>query len=171
VPHLVPLDRGILETIYVSLKKGTTEAQVTQALEVPIAMRRFVSYRSDAPEIKHTFRHTRTSVTSDEGRREPSSPRADCRARYLVRGAGQAVQNLNIVLGLHERRVCSDGGGQEQSTGRAELGGELLRAAWGLMRRPEGIAALARRTALVVVHGGGREIDAALATAGIPKQQ
>jgi acetylglutamate kinase len=34
-----------------------------------------------------------------------------------------------------------------------------------------GIAALARRAALVVVHGGGREIDAALAAAGIPKQQ
>lgn len=34
-----------------------------------------------------------------------------------------------------------------------------------------GIAALAQRAALVVVHGGGREIDAALAVAGIPKQQ
>ena len=34
-----------------------------------------------------------------------------------------------------------------------------------------GIARLARRSSLVVVHGGGREIDTALATAGIPKQQ
>src|SRR5688572_19647737 len=34
-----------------------------------------------------------------------------------------------------------------------------------------GIVALATRAALVVVHGGGREIDAALATAGIPKRQ
>src|SRR6266550_2278153 len=33
VPHLVPLDRGILETIYVSLKHGTTEAHVAGALE------------------------------------------------------------------------------------------------------------------------------------------
>src|SRR6476659_8547111 len=33
VPHLVPLDRGILETIYVSLKPGTTEPQVARALE------------------------------------------------------------------------------------------------------------------------------------------
>src|SRR5262245_24478921 len=33
VPHLVPLDRGILETIYVSLKAGSSEAQVSQALE------------------------------------------------------------------------------------------------------------------------------------------
>ena len=32
VPHLVPLDRGILETIYVSLKPGTDEAQVATAL-------------------------------------------------------------------------------------------------------------------------------------------
>ena len=30
VPHLVPLDRGILETIYVSLKPGTTEAHVAR---------------------------------------------------------------------------------------------------------------------------------------------
>ena len=33
VPHLVPLDRGILETIYVSLRQGTTENQVTDALQ------------------------------------------------------------------------------------------------------------------------------------------
>ena len=34
-----------------------------------------------------------------------------------------------------------------------------------------GIAALAAQTPLVVVHGGGREIDAALAAAGIAKRQ
>jgi acetylglutamate kinase len=34
-----------------------------------------------------------------------------------------------------------------------------------------GLARLARHAALVVVHGGGREIDAALAAAGIPTQQ
>ena len=32
VPHLVPLDRGILETIYGSLTPGTTEPQVADAL-------------------------------------------------------------------------------------------------------------------------------------------
>ena len=30
VPHLVPLDRGILETIYVVAAPGTTEAQVAR---------------------------------------------------------------------------------------------------------------------------------------------
>jgi len=52
-----------------------------------------------------------------------------------------------------------------------KLGGELLEQPDELQRIAKGIAALARQTALVVVHGGGREIDAALASAGIPKQQ
>jgi acetylglutamate kinase len=52
-----------------------------------------------------------------------------------------------------------------------KLGGELLEQPDDLARVANGIAALAQRTALVVVHGGGREIDSALATAGIPKQQ
>ena len=52
-----------------------------------------------------------------------------------------------------------------------KLGGELLEQASDLKHVAKGIAALARKHALVVVHGGGREIDAALATAGIPKRQ
>ena len=52
-----------------------------------------------------------------------------------------------------------------------KLGGELLEQAHDVERMAAGIAALARRCSLVVVHGGGREIDAALAMAGIPKQQ
>jgi acetylglutamate kinase len=52
-----------------------------------------------------------------------------------------------------------------------KLGGELLEQPEDLARMAKAIAALARRTPLVVVHGGGREIDAALAAAGIAKQQ
>jgi acetylglutamate kinase len=52
-----------------------------------------------------------------------------------------------------------------------KLGGELLETPDDLARVARGIAALARTTKLVVVHGGGREIDAGLAAAGIAKQQ
>jgi acetylglutamate kinase len=52
-----------------------------------------------------------------------------------------------------------------------KLGGELLEDEEDLARIAAGIARLAERAALIVVHGGGREIDAALAAAGIPKQQ
>lgn len=52
-----------------------------------------------------------------------------------------------------------------------KLGGELLEQVADVNRVAAAIAALARRTALVVVHGGGKEIDAGLAAAGIAKQQ
>jgi len=52
-----------------------------------------------------------------------------------------------------------------------KLGGELLEQPFDLQRVAAGIAALAKKTRLVVVHGGGKEIDAALAAAGIAKRQ
>ncbi len=52
-----------------------------------------------------------------------------------------------------------------------KLGGELLEQPADVSRVARGIARLSRKTPLVVVHGGGKEIDAALATAGIEKVQ
>jgi acetylglutamate kinase len=52
-----------------------------------------------------------------------------------------------------------------------KLGGELLEQPFDLKQMAKGIAALARKHPLVVVHGGGREIDAALAAAGIARQR
>jgi len=52
-----------------------------------------------------------------------------------------------------------------------KLGGELLEQPEDVARVAKAIAALSARTPLVIVHGGGKEIDAALAVAGIPKQQ
>ena len=51
-----------------------------------------------------------------------------------------------------------------------KLGGELLEKPEDVARVAKAIAALSK-AAIVVVHGGGKEIDAALAVAGIPKQQ
>src|SRR5688572_29983381 len=52
-----------------------------------------------------------------------------------------------------------------------KLGGELLEQASDIQRIARAIAHLSTRVRLVVVHGGGREIDQALAVAGIPKVQ
>jgi acetylglutamate kinase len=52
-----------------------------------------------------------------------------------------------------------------------KLGGELLEQPQDVQRVARAIAALSKQTALVVVHGGGKQIDAALAVAGIPKRQ
>jgi N-acetyl-gamma-glutamyl-phosphate reductase len=104
VPHLVPLDRGILETIYASLEKGATEAQVAKALEDAYRDAPFVRLTGAAlPEIKHVA-HTNFCDIGwkvDEARGRLALIAV---LDNLVKGAaGQAVQNLNIVLGLDER--------------------------------------------------------------------
>lgn len=48
-----------------------------------------------------------------------------------------------------------------------KLGGELIEAPADLARTADAVAALARTSRLVVVHGGGRAIDAELARRGI----
>jgi acetylglutamate kinase len=52
-----------------------------------------------------------------------------------------------------------------------KFGGELLEDKAGLDALTKALARLSRRTRLVVVHGGGREIDAALGRVGIAKRQ
>jgi N-acetyl-gamma-glutamyl-phosphate reductase len=104
VPHLVPLDRGILETIYVSLKPGTTEAQVASALQSAYADAPFVRLTGTTlPEIKHVAHTNFCDIgwkVDEQGGRAVLVAVLD----NLVKGAaGSAVQNLNIMLGIDER--------------------------------------------------------------------
>ncbi len=104
VPHLVPLDRGILETIYVSLRRGTTEAQLGDALQGAYASAPFVRLTgATLPEIKHA---AYTNFCDIGWKVDETHGRAVLVAVLdnLIKGAaGQAVQNLNIMLGLDER--------------------------------------------------------------------
>lgn len=52
-----------------------------------------------------------------------------------------------------------------------KLGGELIETDAKLKAMGKVVAGAAKKGRLVVVHGGGREIDAALAQVGIPKRQ
>ncbi len=102
-PHLVPLDRGILATIYVRVAPGTTEAQLADVYERAYAGAAFVRLTGGSlPEIKHVA-HTNFC---DIGWRVDPSGRAILVSVIdnLLKGAsGQAVQNMNVMLGLDER--------------------------------------------------------------------
>jgi len=105
-PHLVPLDRGILSTIYVRVPAGTTEAALGDVLTQAYAGETFVRLTGSAlPEIKHVV-HTNFC---DIGWRVDAAGGSTGRAILvsvidnLVKGAaGQAVQNMNVMLGLEE---------------------------------------------------------------------
>ena len=104
VPHLVPLDRGILETIYASLTPGTTDAQVTETFQRAYADAPFVRLTGGTlPEIKHVAHTNFCDIgwkVDVEGGRIVLVAVID----NLVKGAaGSAVQNLNLLLGIDER--------------------------------------------------------------------
>jgi N-acetyl-gamma-glutamyl-phosphate reductase len=101
-PHLVPLDRGILATIYVRVPPGTTEEAIGDILERSYRDATFVRLVGSAlPEIKHVA-HTNFC---DIGWRVDPSGRAILVSVLdnLLKGAsGQAVQNMNVMLGQAE---------------------------------------------------------------------
>jgi N-acetyl-gamma-glutamyl-phosphate reductase len=102
VPHLMPLDRGILATIYVRAAAGTTDEAIASIFERAYAGAAFVRLVGAAlPEIKHVA-HTNFC---DIGWRVDPSGRVVLVSVIdnLLKGAsGQAVQNMNVMLGLDE---------------------------------------------------------------------
>jgi N-acetyl-gamma-glutamyl-phosphate reductase len=104
VPHLVPLDRGILETIYVRTTPGTTAAAIGETLGRAYQHAPFVRLTGDAlPEIKHV---AWTNFCDIGWKYEESSRRlvlVACLDNLVKGAAGQAVQNLNVMCGFDER--------------------------------------------------------------------
>lgn len=104
VPHLVPLDRGILSSVYVRVAKGTTEAQVAEAFRRAYENAPFVRLTGTTlPEIKHVvwtnFCDIGWKVDEATGRVLLVSV-----IDNLLKGAaGSAVQNFNVMVGLDER--------------------------------------------------------------------
>src|SRR6266545_3278532 len=101
VPHLVPLDRGILETIYARLRPGADAEAVESALTSAYAASPFVRLTgSDLPEIKHVA-HTNFC---DIGWRVKDSQlvMVACIDNLVKGAAGQAIQNFNVVFGFDE---------------------------------------------------------------------
>ena len=103
VPHLVPLDRGILETIYVRVPNGTTCEDVSTAFDAAYVDAPFVRLTGEAlPEIKHV---AHTNFCDIGWRLEPKGRRLVVVSVLdnLVKGAaGQALQNFNVAFGLDE---------------------------------------------------------------------
>jgi N-acetyl-gamma-glutamyl-phosphate reductase len=101
-PHLLPIDRGILSTIYVRVAPGTTAEALNDVFTRAYADAAFVRIvGTTLPEIKHVA-HTNFC---DIGWRVDPSGRAILISVIdnLVKGAsGQAVQNMNVMIGAQE---------------------------------------------------------------------
>lgn len=104
VPHLVPAVRGVLTTSYATLADGATTEALTEALTVAYAGRPFV--RVLAPGAMADSKRVRgTNVIELQAVADTRTGTAVVMGAVdnLVKGAaGQAIQNLNLVLGFDE---------------------------------------------------------------------
>lgn len=104
VPHLLPMVRGILTTAYASLsRESTTEKDVREAYREFYKDEPFVRVVDSPPQTKHTrgsnFCAIHPAVDARTGRLIVVS----CLDNLVKGAAGQAIQNMNLMLGLPER--------------------------------------------------------------------
>lgn len=103
-PHLIPMDRGILSTIYVRLKKKRTTGQLLGLYEEHYGNERFV--RISPEKVYPSTSQVRGSNFCDIGMRaDPENKTAIIVSVIdnLVKGAsGAAVQNMNVMMEFEE---------------------------------------------------------------------
>ena len=103
-PHLVPMNRGILATIYVRMADGVSVSDLRAVLVRQYADEPFVHVLPEGgnPATRHVrgSNHVVMAVFAD---RRPGHAIIVCTLDNLVKGAsGQAVQNMNLMMGLAE---------------------------------------------------------------------
>jgi N-acetyl-gamma-glutamyl-phosphate reductase len=104
VPHLLPVDSGILETIYVQLNSRISEASLHALYMKFYKTEPFVRVldRGQQPELRHVVRTNFCDIglaVSENKKTVVITSVID----NLVKGAsGQAVQNMNIMYGFNE---------------------------------------------------------------------
>ena len=102
-PHLVPLTRGMLSTIHVTLKKGATVDAARLTLDSAYATEPFVTILQSGSPSTHQVRGTNFCFISAHAGRLPNELILVSVIDNLVKGAsGQALQNANLMFGLSE---------------------------------------------------------------------
>jgi N-acetyl-gamma-glutamyl-phosphate reductase len=99
----VPLDRGILETIYVRLKPGVSGTDIERVLAHAYADSAFVRLTgSDLPEIKHVAYTNFCDIGWRIGPDGRQVVMVACIDNLVKGAAGQAIQNFNVAFGFDE---------------------------------------------------------------------
>ncbi|MEO8725916.1 MAG: N-acetyl-gamma-glutamyl-phosphate reductase [Acidobacteriaceae bacterium] len=103
-PHLLPMPRGILSTIYLRLKQATDTASITSTLQNFFRHTPMVRLHTSPqlPEIQHVVRTNFCDLgfaLHADGKRLVV---VSCLDNLLKGAASQAVQNMNLMCGWNE---------------------------------------------------------------------
>jgi N-acetyl-gamma-glutamyl-phosphate reductase len=104
-PHLLPIPRGILSTIYVRLKQSATPAEIEQALRSFYASSKCVRIfpHPNLPQIQYSLRTNYCDIGFALGPDGKRLVLVSCLDNLIKGAAGQAVQNMNVMYGWNEQ--------------------------------------------------------------------
>lgn len=101
-PHLLPISRGILSTIYLEMTEPMSEAEIYQHYIAAYKDEPFIRVVNELPQISHVKNSNlcEIAVRVDEARKKIIVISA---IDNLIKGAsGQAVQCMNLMFGFKE---------------------------------------------------------------------
>ena len=103
-PHLLPVNRGILSTIYIHFRESVDGSKVLHKFSEFAEKQKFVEFlgKSHFPDIKMTS-HTNCCMIGIECDQSGQNWIIVSSLDNLIKGAaGQAIQNMNIMFGFQE---------------------------------------------------------------------
>jgi N-acetyl-gamma-glutamyl-phosphate reductase len=101
-PHLVPMQRGILTTIYAGGVAGTTQAKLNDTLEAAYGHEPFVALVEGSPETRWVVGSNRALISAHFDERTGTAVLIAAIDNLIKGAAGQAVQVANLMLGIDE---------------------------------------------------------------------
>ncbi len=102
-PHLLPIPRGILSTIYVHFREPQTRASVAKVYHEFFSGSPMVRiYESGLPQIQYSVRTSYADIGFQLAADGKRAVIVSCLDNLLKGASGQAVQNMNVMLGWGE---------------------------------------------------------------------
>ena len=103
-PHLLPIPRGILSTLYVRLKDASTPDAIASTFHAFYKNSPMVRLHAtpSLPQIQHVVRTNYCDIGFELATDGKRLVIVSCLDNLLKGAAGQAVQNMNLMLGFPE---------------------------------------------------------------------
>lgn len=102
-PHILPINRGIISTIYLDLNQDFSILDLKNCLETKYENSPFVNLVENAPAIRDVVGSNLCNFSIHQGRNDKKAVIVSTIDNLIKGASGQAVQNMNLIFGFDEK--------------------------------------------------------------------
>ena len=102
IPHLIPMTRGIFSSCYAKMKKNTSAEKIREIYRNFYQGEPFIRIADLPPQTKQTLGSNYCIINPTFDSRTGKLVVFSCIDNLVKGGAGQAIQNMNLMLGFPE---------------------------------------------------------------------